>query len=246
MSEPTVVIEEVMRRSRQGVTEPFICRGDDDHIYYVKGFGAGRRSLVCEWVAAQLATRFDLPIADYALAEVPAELIVPGQTPNLKDLGCGMVFASRELPHVQELSVTTRARVEVGQATDVLVFDWWLKNEDRHLTELGGNPNLLWDVQAGHLAVIDHNQAFDPDFDPARFLASHVFADCWNRVATDLVEQAKYRERMENALADLESIRDSIPDSWWFVDEGVPANVSWDEIARCLARCHREDFWIAP
>jgi len=61
-----------------------------------------------------------------------------------------------------------------------------------------------------------------------------------------LVEQAKYRERMGNALADLESIRDSIPDSWWFVDEGVPANVSWDEIARCLARCHREDFWIAP
>lgn len=36
MSEPTVVIEEVMRRSRQGVTEPFICRGDDDHIHYVK------------------------------------------------------------------------------------------------------------------------------------------------------------------------------------------------------------------
>ncbi|MDX9944074.1 MAG: hypothetical protein RBS35_04675, partial [Azonexus sp.] len=85
----------------------------------------------------------------------------------------------------------------------MLVFDWWLHNEDRYLTELGGNPNLLWDIQAEQLAVIDHNQAFDPDFDTAHFLASHVFSACWNRVSTDLVEQAKYLEKMETVLADL-------------------------------------------
>ncbi len=245
MSEPTVVIEEVMGRARQGVTRPFICRGDDGHSYYVKGQDAGRRSLVCEWVAAQLATRFGLPIADHALAEVPAELIVPGQGLDLRKLGAGIVFASRELPHVQELSITTRALVSVEQATDVLVFDWWLHNEDRYLTELGGNPNLLWDIQTEQLAVIDHNQAFDPDFDTAHFLASHVFSACWNRVSTDLVEQAKYLEKMETVLADLNKVRDSIPEPWWFVDDGVPANVSRDEIVRCLERCRREDFWTA-
>lgn len=243
MSKPTVVIEEIMGRARQGITKPFICRGDDGHVHYVKGQVAGRRSLVCEWVAAQLATSFGLPIADYALAEVPAELIIPGQKPDLSQLGAGIVFASRELPHVQELSVTTRALVSVEQATDVLVFDWWLHNEDRHLTELGGNPNLLWDIQTEQLAVIDHNQAFDPDFDSARFLASHVFADRWNCVSADLVEQAKYLEKMETVLAELNKVRDSIPEPWWFVDDGVPANVSWDEIVRCLERCRLDDFW---
>jgi hypothetical protein len=64
-------------------------------------------------------------------------------------------------------------------------------------------------------------------------------------VSTDLVEQAKYLEKMETVLADLNKVRDSIPEPWWFVDDGVPANVSWDEIVRCLERCRREDFWTA-
>lgn len=44
--------------------------------------------------------------------------------------------------------------VEAATATDVLVFDWWVRNEDRHLTEMSGNPNLLWDMQAGQLAGV--------------------------------------------------------------------------------------------
>ncbi len=246
MSEPTVVIEEVLRRSHQGVTLPFVCRGDDGAVYYVKGAGAGRRSQVCEWVAAQLATAFGLPVADYALAEVPSELIDIRVRPDIGELGAGIVFASRELAHAQELTVTTRDLVEPEAAADILIFDFWLRNEDRHLTERGGNPNLLWDVRSDALTVIDHNQAFDPDFSPARFLESHVFADCWNRVFSDHVERRKYQERMAKVLSGLEAIRVNIPDSWWFVDDGVPANITWDEIATCLERCRQEYFWKLP
>lgn len=243
MSEPTVVIEEVLGRAHQGVTEPFICQGDDGSVYYVKGIGAGRRSQICEWVSAQLATAFGLPVADYVLAEVPVELVESRVRPDIGQLGAGIVFASRQLPHVQELTVTTRELVPAELATDVLVFDWWLRNEDRHLTELGGNPNLLWDVRSKELAVIDHNQAFDPGFDAARFLGSHVFAAHWNRVFSDHVERCKYDERMVAVLSRLEGVRVSIPKTWWFFDEGVPANVTWDEIAAYLNRCRQEDFW---
>ncbi|MCB4360702.1 HipA family kinase [Quatrionicoccus australiensis] len=246
MSEPTVVIEEILRRSEQGVTRPFVCRGDDGVLYYAKGKGAGRRSQICEWVAAQLATAFGLPIAEYALAEVPIELVDAQIFPEINDLGCGIVFASRELSHPQELTVTTRNLVSPEHATDILVFDWWVHNEDRHLTERGGNPNLLWDMQAGGLVVIDHNQAFDPDFNIENFLASHVFADHWNQVFSDHVERDRYRTKLVAALAKLPDIRVNIPDSWWFVDEGVPADVTWDEIVTCLERCHRKDFWDTP
>lgn len=246
MSEPTVVIDEVLGRAHQGVTEPFICQGDDGAVYYVKGSGAGRRSQICEWVAAQLATAFGLPVADYALAEVPAELIELRVRSDIGQLGAGTVFASRQLPHVQELSVTTRNLVPAELATDVLVFDWWLRNEDRHLTELGGNPNLLWDIRSNELAVIDHNQAFDAGFDPARFLQSHVFSAYWNRVFSDHLERCRYAERMEAALSGLEDIRVNIPGSWWFVDAGVPADITWDEIVACLERCRRDDFWNTP
>ena len=38
----TVNIVEIIRRSTQGITRPFLCRGDDNWLYYVKGHGAGR------------------------------------------------------------------------------------------------------------------------------------------------------------------------------------------------------------
>lgn len=127
MNKPTVFIEEVLGRAQQGVTEPFICRSDDGAVYFIKGKGAGRRSQICEWVSAQLATQFGLPIAEYALAEVADELIDAGVFPNIKQLGSGTVFASRELPHPQELTAITRDLVPDELANDVLVFDWWLQ-----------------------------------------------------------------------------------------------------------------------
>lgn len=243
MVNPTVIIEEVLGRSPQGKTEPFICRGDDGETYYVKGAGAGRRSLICEWVAAHLATAFGLPIADYAMADVPAILMSLGIRADIRDLGAGLVFASRRLPHVQELTPTTRDLVPDSVALDVLVFDWWLHNEDRHLTESGGNPNLLWDVTGEQLAVIDHNMAFDPDFNIPNFLDSHVFAQYWNSVFSDNFVRAAYQKRMVEALTRLPAIRASIPNTWWWVDDGVPASITWDAITACLDRCHREDFW---
>lgn len=242
----TVVIEEVLGRSTQGVTEPFICRGDDGDIYYVKGYGAGRHSLIAEWVAAHLASAFGLPIADYALAEVPEQLVAAKVLPDIGDLGAGFVFASRKLTNAQELSPTTRDRVPDELARDVLVFDWWVRNEDRHLTDFGGNPNMLWDVAGDQLVVIDHNKAFDTDFHPERFLESHAFADRWNEVFGDHDLRSTYKSRMELALQCLPVARASIPDSWWWVGDGVPANVSWDAIAACLERCHRDDFWDLP
>ena len=124
-----------------------------------------------------MATDFGLPIAEYAIADVPDTLIALGVRTDLrKDLGSGFVFASRLVPHALELTPTTRDLVPDNVAMDVLVFDWWLKNEDRHLTESGGNPNLLWDTSGEKLTVIDHNLAFDPDFNVVNFLDSHVFA----------------------------------------------------------------------
>lgn len=243
MGGPTVIIEEILGRSRQGMTEPFICRGDDGETYYVKGAGAGRRSLICEWVSAQLASAFGLPVAGYALAEVPEQLVAIKVRPDIAELGAGLVFASRRLANVQELTPITQALVPDRLALDVLVFDGWLHNEDRHLTAHGGNPNLLWDVAANQLAVIDHNQAFDPDFDAQRFLESHVFADRWNDVFSDHDMRLQYQTRMVSALERLPAIRASIPESWWWVDEGVPASVSWEAISACLERCRRDDFW---
>ena len=64
----------------------------------VKGQGAGRRSLVCEWVAAQLGhpVRFGLPTMRQPKCR--RELIAPGQGWTSASLGGRLVFASRNFP----------------------------------------------------------------------------------------------------------------------------------------------------
>ena len=243
MNQPTVVIEEVTGRAHQGMTRPFICRGEDGLIYYVKGIGASRRSQVAEWVCAKLATEFGLPIADYALAKIPQALIDARVQADIHELGAGLAFGSCQVPHAQEFTISLADRVDDDLALDVLVFDWWVRNEDRKLTALGGNPNLLWDVSADELKVIDHNLAFDQTFKPDDFLAGHVFRDHWNRVFSDLDLRQHYLVRIESCLQSLEGVRDSIPNSWWWLDEGVPANVTWEEIEVVLLRACKPQFW---
>lgn len=82
-----IPIVEVIGRPTQGVTRPFVCRGDDGEIYYVKGAGAGRRSLICEWVAGNLGRDLGLPIPPFSIVEVPPELTDVGGMSGLKELG---------------------------------------------------------------------------------------------------------------------------------------------------------------
>lgn len=141
----TVEIVEIIDRSTQGMTRPFICRGDDGAVYFVKGRGAGRRSLICEWIAGQLGQRLGLPIAPFEIAEISAALLAIAPRDDLADLGAGKAFASRKL-EATELNLSQIPMVPAQEQCDVLAFDWWICNSDRTLGDRGGNPNLLWDV----------------------------------------------------------------------------------------------------
>lgn len=166
-------IVEIIGRAQQGITQPFICRGEDDQVYFVKGRGAGRRSLVCEWIAGQLGRRLGLPIAPFEIVEIPEQLLAVAMRDDLNELGVGRAFGSRKMP-VVELSVSLIDQVPEDIQRDVLAFDWWVRNADRSLGETGGNPNLFWDTGNEALVVLDHNQAFDPGFSALDFVESRA------------------------------------------------------------------------
>lgn len=215
-----VVVKEVIDRTKQGYTKPFRCKGEDGHTYYVKGRDASRKSQICEWVTGRLAKAFGLPVAEQRIVEIPDALhfALPA---HWQGIGAGLAFGSRAVSGVVELNWSLKHRVPVDLQQRLLVFDWWVRNADRTLTELGGNPNLLWDTAADNLVVIDHNLAFDDDFISDDFLATHVFSDQWSNISGDFINRKYWQDCCIEAKLSLEEALDTMPDEWWYLDEGL-------------------------
>jgi hypothetical protein len=240
----TVEIVEVLRRADQGMTRPFICRGDDGQTYFVKGRDAGRRSQICEWVAGRLAILLGLPVAPFEIVEVPEELLELDFDLDLSGLGVGPAFGSCER-QVTELTVSVINQIPKKLQQDVLIFDWWVKNNDRCLTEQGGNPNLFCEPGSAELVVIDHNQAFDFDVKKYDFFENHVFREQVVELSSDFFCRNEYNERLSAALTAWSKIVDNIPESWWFVDNEMTVSVDFDveAVYRLLKDSEQQDFW---
>lgn len=219
-----IQIVEILNRSIQGITKPFYCRCEGGQAYFVKGNGAGKQSLIAEYVGSRLARSFGLPVADFDIVEVPQELIKWCGRDDANELGAGLAFGPKALPHVQEFSMSHMPQVDAQTRKDVVLFDWWVHNADRTLTEKGGNPNLLWDLQHSRLVVIDHNQAFDSDFDSQRFVELHVFHDSLLTIFDDLVDRDIYRDRLTAAFAEFDPACDNVPPEWWIM--GFPPGLT--------------------
>ncbi|NHZ81243.1 hypothetical protein F2P44_18465 [Massilia sp. CCM 8695] len=239
-----VQIIEVIDRSEQGITKPFICRGDDEKIYFVKGRGAGRRSLLCEWIAGNLGLSLGLPIAPFTVVNVPSALISLRSRDDVNELGSGPAFGSRRR-QVVELSFTHIDKVPISSRRDVLAFDWWIRNGDRTLSDAGGNPNLFWDVKSDQLVVLDHNQAFDIHFSAQNFAALHVFKRECPSLFEDWVAQEHYATRYHDAMANWDGICNTIPDEWWYLDDErtLPTDFDPNTLRQQLLNCRGDAFW---
>lgn len=240
----TVKIIEVMRRATQGMTRPFICRGDDGHTYFVKGRGAGRRSQICEWLAGELAQSFGLPIAPFEVLEAPQELLELNIALDLSDLGAGPSFGSRE-QQVAELSFSGIEQVPQHLQQDVLMFDWWVKNMDRSLGENGGNPNLFWEPANEKLVVIDHNQAFDFSSQRTSFFDDHVFGAQLPTLSSNWDRRDEFTERFRSALLGWSRMVAGIPQPWYFVDDDMinPLGFDVESVYQSLNDFTTNEFW---
>lgn len=240
-----IEIDEVLRRSEQGVTEPYICRGSDGKLYFVKGRGAGYDSLVKEWVAGQLARQLGLPIPRFCVVAVPRELYEAGRDGVLRDLGYGLLFGSENVENANEVSFVNVQQAPEELKRDIAAFDWWIQNGDRTLTDAGGNPNLLWSETARRLVVIDHNLAFDEGVTLHSQLESHIFRSSLSEICDQPTLQGHYNTRFEKALTDLPQILGDIPERWHYVDDArtVDINLSLDRVKNTLRRHRVPAFW---
>ena len=185
-----IEIIEIIRPADQGMTRPFLCNASDGNAYYVKGRAASVSGLRKEWLGAHLAQAFRLPVPPFQIALLDDRLVNNYNCATASELKGGYVFASKQVQSVTELKFETVKKIDAQLQINVLIFDLWVENLDRTLTEKGGNPNLLWktDESAG-LYVIDHNLIFDDKFNKADFWATHAFKSVLINKQYDVIEK---------------------------------------------------------
>jgi hypothetical protein len=232
-----VRIVEILDRSVQGVTKPFLCKGEDGLLYFVKGNLAGRDALCREWLASQIAAKLGLPVPPFQLVRVPAELITFSARADKLELGGGVAFGSQRVEYADELRFSVIGEIEPALKARILLFDWWVRNGDRSLRATGGNPNLLWSAGTKKLYVIDHNLAFDSQL--TGVLDTHAFADA--RQLWDAAFRSAMTTKMASIVAELAAMWDTLPAEW--IEDGSPLEL--EEVRAMLNRfqTNPDVFW---
>jgi len=237
-----VVVSEIVRRSEQGVTNPFLCRSNDGTSWFVKGLlSAGAEALRAEWIAGCLAQRMGLPMPEFAIMEISDDLIQSSVIDGVQDLAGGVAFGSRTIVGAQELTFTRAREVPASLQAEILLFDWWIRNDDRVLGPSGGNPNVLF--SGDEIWVIDHHNGFSKTFDVSRFGKDHVFRDA-SAIWTPPWKERLF-SRMNDANSSFSDIWDSIPLAFHPEkdDTSEASALERDRISEILAYRNTADFW---
>lgn len=242
MSVTIIQIEEIQEKLTQGFSGVHRCLGEDGNCYYTKGYQVERIDQAKEWICANLAQRFGLPIAKFALVEVNEGLYQVTKNKDLRDLGYGICFGSQEVEHAAWLEPNKNIEmVSDSTRADILVFDWWIKNLDR----TPNNPNLLWVPGEQRVVVIDHNLAFDPEATEDAFFQSHIFRGEKERIFGDLFVRQEYEAKMAVALEGFQSAVDVIDKVWQWEDleESRPFTLDSQALLATLEEYKTPEFW---
>ena len=218
----------------QGRTNPYLCEGDDGKQYVVKGSGATCKGLVKEWIVAHLAQSFGLPIPEFKIAWVDNVLVEYSSF----DLEAGYCFASLYKPNIQEITYNQIKDVSKQLLRDLFVFDYWIQNNDRNLTNKGGNPNFFLDQKTNETCVVDHNLAFADDFNIDEHTEQHVSSEFWEGL--ELLDKTIYTEKFKDALNNIDTIISEIPEDWL---ERYPIDTIREEITLVLQKFLDDPFW---
>lgn len=202
-------LKTIIRRVKNGYTQPFYCVCADGFNYYVKGKAVSNPERCSELLSACIARAWDLPIPEFRIVHIPDTLLrySANYQELITDLGEGFAWGIREVEKVSLYTTTIRKYISDDLAGKILLFDWFIKNEDRNL----GNPNLLWNIISKKLSIIDHNLAFDrTDQD---FWNLHVFGEQHDAIfATE--NRIKFENLMKDSILHLNEYFNLIPEEW--------------------------------
>src|SRR5689334_6386310 len=167
---------------REGGSLPALVEASDDGLYVLKfrGAGQGRKALVAEVVAGELARALGFRVPELALVELDPTLAVAEPDAEIQDLlaaSAGTNLGVDFLPEALAFSPAVDT-VEPQPAADVVWLDAFVTNVDR----TPQNPNLLvwhrqvWLIDHGAALYFHHGAAHETNHARGRFesIRDHV------------------------------------------------------------------------
>jgi hypothetical protein len=153
----TVTATRYVTPLREGGSLPAVVEADDDGLYVLKfrGAGQGRKALIAELVAGELARAGGLPVPEIVFVELDPELARTEPDPEIQDLiraSAGLNLALDYLPSAVTFDPLA-FRPDAGLASRVVWLDGFVSNVDR----TARNSNLM--VWCEKLWLIDHGAA---------------------------------------------------------------------------------------
>ncbi len=222
----TVTATRYVTPLREGGSVPALVEADDDGLYVVKllGAGHGRKALVAELLAGEIARHVGLPIPDLVLVELDAALSKAepdGEIQDLLERSAGTNFGLDFLPGALAFAPTAKPSPDPELAAAVVWLDAYTTNVDR----TARNPNLI--VWHRRPYLIDHGSALyihhswtEPDAHARRpfvQVKDHVLLPFAGSIAD---ADARLAPRLDRET--LEGFAASIPDDWLQPEDGRP------------------------
>ncbi len=137
---------------------PAIVEANDGELYVMKfvGSGHGRKALIAELVAGEIARALGLPIPELAFIELDPALGRSEPHPEIQDIlraSAGLNLGLRYLPHALSFNLLLAPPPDVKLASQIVWFDALVTNVDR----TPKNVNML--ICKGQLWLIDHGSS---------------------------------------------------------------------------------------
>ena len=211
---------------REGGSLPALVEADDDGLYVLKfrGAGQGRKALVAEVVAGELARTLGLLVPRLALVELDPMLGRAEPDPEIQDLlvasaglNLGVDFLPSALPYSPAVGPAPAAEL----AGAVVWFDALVTNVDR----TAQNPNLLlwhdrlWLIDHGAALYFHHAAERDPTHARSPFSAIRehvteaVLVDVTDALPEEWLDGDDRRSYVEYLLERLESPRSFVEEA---------------------------------
>ncbi len=222
----TVTATRYVTPLREGGSVPALVEADDDGLYVVKllGAGHGRKALVAELLAGEIARHLGLPVPDLVLVELDGALAKAEPDQEIQDLlarSAGTNFGLDFLPGALAFAPTLGPVPDADLAAAVVWLDAYTTNVDR----TARNPNLI--VWHRRPYLIDHGSALyvhhtwaDPDTHarrPFTQVRDHVLLPFAGSIPD---ADARLAPQLDRTV--LDGFAAAIPDDWLQAEAGLP------------------------